>query len=240
MGLTQNLLAHWSRQDPAGAAAYAKELADSSDKRSALQSILANWANIDPNEAIAHYNTLKETDRPAVLRNMVGVIAYNDIDVAVDFYESAATSFADEDSKNDLPQAANNLVDSWADFDAAAAAEWAASLQLPKARQQAIAEAASAWIRQDSMAASEWIGELPDGPTRDTAVRRLINHVVSDDPSTAFAWANTLGDDSRRSSELRSVLSRWQRSDPNAALQALQSANLSNEAYNKLVKQLEQ
>ncbi|MDB4491852.1 hypothetical protein N9260_02415 [bacterium] len=98
---------------------------------------------------------------------------------------------------------------------------------------------ASAWIRQDSLAASEWIGELPAGPSRDAAVRRLVNQIQGDDPSSAFAWATTLGDESRRTSELQSVLSQWKQTDPNAALQALQSTNLSDEAYNKLAKQLE-
>ena len=46
---------------------------------------MPNWARIDPDDAIAHYNTLKESDRPSVLQNMIGMIANTDIDSAIDF-----------------------------------------------------------------------------------------------------------------------------------------------------------
>jgi len=234
------LLSHWSHQDPAAAAAYAASLEDPSNQQSALQSIMPNWARIDPDEAIAYYNTLKESDRPAVLQNMIGTIANTNIDRAIDFYESNAATLADEDSKHNLAQAADNLVDTWANFDVAAAAEWSATLEIPEARTQAIDEAASAWIRQDSLAASEWIGELPEDPDRDAAVRQLVSHVQMDDPSAAFAWAITLSEEGRRTKFLQGVLSQWKQTDPNAALQALQSADLSNEDYNRLAKQLEE
>jgi hypothetical protein len=238
--LTRDLLSHWSHQDPAAAAAYAASLEDPSNQQSALQSIMPNWARIDPDEAIAYYNTLKESDRPAVLQNMIGTIANTNIDRAIDFYESNAATLADEDSKHNLAQAADNLVDTWANFDVAAAAEWSATLEIPEARTQAIDEAASAWIRQDSLAASEWIGELPEDPDRDAAVRQLVSHVQMDDPSAAFAWAITLSEEGRRTKFLQGVLSQWKQTDPNAALQALQSADLSNEDYNRLAKQLEE
>ncbi|MDB4491853.1 hypothetical protein N9260_02420 [bacterium] len=93
--LTRGFLSHCPSQDPAAAALYSNNLENSSDQRSALQSIMSNWANIDPEEAIAHYKTLKESDRPDVLRNMIGTIANTDIDVAVDFFESSAASMTD-------------------------------------------------------------------------------------------------------------------------------------------------
>ena len=238
--LTGNLLSHWSQQDPAAAAAYAKNLEETPHQRSALRSIMGNWANINPDEAIAHYKTLKESDQPEVLQTMIGTIANTDIDIAIDFFESSAAHMANVATESQIAQAADNLVDTWADFDAKAAAEWSEALEMPEAREQAIDEAASAWIRQDSLAASEWIGSLPEGPDRDAAVRQLVSHVQHDDPVAAFAWATTLSEEGRRTKYLQIVLNQWKQSDPNAALQALQSASLSNEAYNKLVKQLEQ
>ncbi|MCH1503000.1 MAG: hypothetical protein L7V86_05410, partial [Verrucomicrobiales bacterium] len=81
--------------------------------------------------------------------------------------------------------------------------------------------------------------ELPEGPDRDAAVRQLVSHVQMDDPSAAFAWATTLSEEGRRTKFIQGVISQWKQTDPNAALQALQSADLNNEDYNRLAKQLE-
>jgi hypothetical protein len=238
--LTNELLNHWAQQDPAEAAAYAMKLGDSDQQSSALQGIMTQWSRIEPEEAIRHYETLEERDKHAVMQNLFRGIAGSDIDSAVALFETTAGNMTDESEQAKLASVADDLVNEWAEVDVTAAASWAAGLELPEARKQAIEEAASEWIDQDSMAASKWISELPAGPDKDAAIRRLVSHVATDDASTAFEWANTLSDESRRSSELRSVLSRWKNTDPDAALQALQSANLSDDAYNKLAKQFEQ
>lgn len=105
---------------------------------------------------------------------------------------------ADEDSKHNLAQTSDNLVDTWANFDVAAAAEWSASLEMPEARTRAIDEAAGAWIHQDSLPASECLGKLPEGPERDAAVRQLVSHVQMNGPSAAFTWAITLSEEGKR------------------------------------------
>ena len=104
----------------------------------------------------------------------------------------------------------------------------------------AVNEATQNWLRQDSIAASEWVGELPSGAARDSAVGILIGHIKQDDPSAAFAWATTLENEDQRQREFSRVLKTWKTSDPNAAMGALRSADLSDEAYHSLAKQLEQ
>ena len=238
--LTYGLVNHWALQDPTAAAAYASKLEDPEQQNTALRGVIANWTQSNPEEAIAHYETLEAGTQRAVMHNLFRGIADVDIDRALTLFENTSEAMTDDEGLTSLANVADDLVDKWAEVDVSAAATWAIGLQQPESRAMAIEEAAREWIRQDSMAASEWIGELPDSPNKDTAIRRLVSHVATHDPSSAFAWANTLSDDSRRASELHSVLGRWKRTDPEGALQALQSANLSDEAYNKLAKQFEE
>jgi hypothetical protein len=238
--LTYAMVSHWSREDPAGAAAFSAEIEAPAHRRSALQNVMSNWANLNSDEAIAYFNGLEAEDQPTVLQTMIGSVANSDIDSAVELVESHLSRSSDEASGNGNVAAARNLVDSWAEFDVSAAAIWSATLENPTVRVNAINEATQNWLSQDSIAASEWIGQLPSGAARDSAVGILIGHIKQGDPSAAFAWATTLENEDQRQREFSRVLKTWKMSDPNAAMGALQSAELSDEAYHSLAKQLEQ
>ena len=67
----------------------------------------------------------------------------------------------------------------------------------------------------------------------------LIEHNKQDDPSAAFSWATTLENEDQRQREFSRVHKTWKASDPNAAMGALRSKNLRNEAYHSLAKQME-
>ena len=236
--LTHDVIAHWSLQDPAAAVAHAARIDDPESQSRALQSCMANWASINPQEAIAHYATLGESDSPAIVTSMINSMAFADIDAATDLLESSLNTYDDTLSLSTLASSADHLVNTWSRFDAAAAAEWSNTLSQPEARKRAIQRAATEWIEQDSLAASEWIGDLPAGPGRDGSVSELVRHIRHEDPSTAFAWANSIGDERSRTSELRTILNQWKTTDPNAAAQALQSADVSTDAYNSIAREL--
>ena len=236
--LTHDVIAHWSLQDPAAAVAHAARIDDPESQARALQSCMANWASINPQEAIAHYATLGESDSPAIVSSMVNSMAFADVDAATDLLESSRNTYDDSLSLSTLASSADHLMNTWARFDVIAAAEWSNTLSQPEVGKRAIQRAATDWIAQDSLAASEWIGDLPAGPGRDGPVSELIRHIRHEDPSTTFAWANSIGDERSRTSELRTILNQWKTTDPNAATQALQSADVSTDAYNNIARDL--
>ncbi len=70
---------------------------------------------------------------------------------------------------------------------------------------------------------------MPAGASRDAAVAQIINVEGANDLPSAFNWAVTIGNDNSRADAINRVVQQWARADPNAAIQAIQSANVSDD-----------
>jgi hypothetical protein len=88
---------------------------------------------------------------------------------------------------------------------------------------------ASVWVFQDPQAASAWMNTLPPGQQRDMAVVQLIASQVAKDPAATLQWANTIATDTARADQVQQVVMTWAKTDPAAALDALKSANITDE-----------
>lgn len=238
--LHRQLVDIWAQEDPEAASAYALEIPDENARQFALVNIMHRWAQQDPESAQGVLDQLDGETRARAGARLIISLAGQDVDSAVRVLEEELGSTRDASEQRQYAEAAQRIADQWAEYDTEGAATWAASLQHPHAQEQAVQRVASEWALYDPRATSEWIAGLAPGAPRDGAISSLVSRIQQDDPEGAFAWANSMSDDGQRQSRLQSIVQNWKQSDPDAAFNALQSANLSNEAYQRLARQFDQ
>lgn len=236
--LQGRLLDSWAKDDPEGAIAYAQKITDPDARQNALVQVMDQWVDQDPKGARLQIDRLDGEIRAKVSSQFIGSLAYHDVDSAVDLLDQELSQAKDLAARQQYAEAAQRIAHQWAQHDLQGAADWATSLQDPKAQEQAVHRVANNWAQYDSRGTSEWIAGLPHGPARDGAINSLVSCIWNSDPEGAFAWANSLSDDGQRQSQLRNVLREWRKKDSAATLNALQSINLGEEAYHRLAKEL--
>ncbi len=236
--LQGRLLDSWAKDDPEGAIAYAQKITDPDARQNALVQVMDQWVDQDPKGARLQIDRLDGEIRAKVSSQFIGSLAYHDVDSAVDLLDQELSQAKDLAARQQYAEAAQRIAHQWAQYDLQGAADWATSLQDPKAQEQAVHRVANNWAQYDSRGTSEWIAGLPHGPARDGAINSLVSCIWNSDPEGAFAWANSLSDDGQRQSQLRNVLREWRKKDSAATLNALQSINLGEEAYHRLAKEL--
>ncbi len=237
--LRDSLVEAWADEDPEAASVYAQGIEDPGGRRSALRHAVGPWAERDTDAALSFVNGLDPAEQTPLMTYLIGRLAYQDVNTAVKLFEEHLPNITDDSQMRSFATTARRIADDWADWDAKGAGEWALSIQNESAQVEAVQSVANEWARYDTMGASEWIGQLPVGAARDGAVTSLIGRIRLVDPSAAFAWANSISDENKRQESVRNVLNDWKRVDRNAAFNALQSANVSDEAFQSLSRQFD-
>ena len=118
------------------------------------------------------------------------------------------------------------VVDTWAQQDPLAAANWSLSLKEPEAQTRSIAQVMRQWARDDPNAVANWIYGLETGTSRDAAVAGLAQSLVVRDPQTALNWIGTITDESTRTRTLRRVSGAVMWREPENGAAMLQAAGL--------------
>ena len=242
------LVAHWVQTDPDGALQFAagargyeyladdvfqqhaatnfqaavdkaKEIPGGALRYHALRGALRFKADTDPAGAVELAGTLGEFRGSEPLRNVIyRQWATND--------PPAAAAHAAQQGGGGWRSPVMQVVDTWADQDPVAAANWSLSLPDERARGQAIMQAVRDWGRDQPTAAANWIHSLPTGQARDTAVASLAFSMVNADPQTALGWVASMSDEQARQRTLQRMSREVMRADPQNGSAMLQAAGL--------------
>jgi len=249
----------WAKMDPAAAVSWAASLpdADSAARASALNSIVTSWSKDDPEAAAALVQksgdpTLFQASAPTIADSLAkenpqmalqfvqslpdGATkdqAFNNIlvNIAPQNFSMAwnmATSLPEDASRN---AAMASLISAQANIDPAQAVDLIHQFPTAIAEQNATHVLAKTWLAQDPQAATAWMQTLPpDGDgIRNAAIGELITAQVNKDPATTLQWANLITTDETRTNAIQRVVTTWAKTDPTAALNALQSAKITDE-----------
>ena len=125
------------------------------------------------------------------------------------------------------------VVNTWAQQDPVAAANWSLSLPDAEAQARSLSMVMRDWGRQDPTATANWIHSLPVGAQRDTAVAGLAQSLVSADPQTALGWIGTMTDEAARQRALQRVSREVMARDPQNGAALLQAAGLPANQINQ-------
>ncbi len=258
----------WAQLDPEAAAQWAVNLpaTDSAARASALNTIVAGWTVNDPASAVAFME--KSGDPAMLLPSAPGIAdALSKIDTqgALNFVQKLPDGVAKDQALNNIlvniaPQdfstawnfAANlpegtsrdaamiSLISAQANQDPTQAADLIYELSGDIAQQNAARALAKSWVAQDPQAATEWMQTLPMDPIRNGAVAELIIAQVDKNPAATFQWANTITTDTNRTNAIQYVVANWAKTDLAAALNALQSANITDEQRAAMTQMINQ
>ncbi len=255
---TRLLIAHWIQSDPDGALQFAASnrgfeyLADDVFQQLAAgdsQAALTKAQAIPGNEL--RYRALRgvlsvmaDTDPAEAIRLAPTLGAFRDHE---SFGSVLYRQWASRDPQAAALHAAENgeagggwgspvaqVVNTWADKDPAAAANWTLSLPQDERQRWSLAQVTREWGRDDPNSAANWIHALPAGPSRDAAVAGLASSMVSTDPQTALGWIGTMEDETARTRTLERVGREVVRQDPAEGPAMLEAAGLSADQVARL------
>ena len=108
-----------------------------------------------------------------------------------------------------------------------------------KDRRQLIGRVTAGWAAYDPAAAIAWTGTQPASTTRDAGVSEMIYVVDKTDPPRALSLASMASSPQAKDNLATTALAAWHTIDATAALAALDRADLSSEAREKLRTRLQ-
>jgi hypothetical protein len=108
-----------------------------------------------------------------------------------------------------------------------------------KERRQLIGRVTAGWAAYDPDAAIAWTGTQPVSSTRDAGVNEMIYVVVKTDPQRAVSLASLASTPQAKDNLVGTAIQAWHNIDASAALAALDRADMSPEAREKLRTRLQ-
>jgi hypothetical protein len=140
----------------------------------------------------------------------------------------AALQFADTLDEQERMVLGLGVIDTWAETDPRAAADWIASRQSSGSQRTEMLELCLAeWTAREPVEARAWIDRL-SGDLREGAMRGYLAQMARENPLNAIQEAAAV-DESARSQAYRAIFRTWGGSDPvgaaNAALQMVDAEN---------------
>jgi len=159
-----------------------------------------------------------ETDpdrRGEALERVVKSIAQIDLQTTLDWLPDQTTAAESEFRLL--------LVRRWAEFDAPAAAAWAARLPAGAVYGAAVEEIAIAWANEDLPAAIIWARALPEGAEQQATFMDLAYEAARTQPTTALVLACVLPATLARDDLIVHAVSQWAIGTPTSALEWAQT-----------------
>lgn len=180
-----NMLQTLAQKDPAGAFAAATELTGSR-RTQAMDSVLWIWVGKDPQGALSKVCSLPRKDRVKGISTVFNTWASNDPTGA-----AAAAASMPELTKAERRNAISQIASQWAGSDAAAALQWARSLNPKEGGNSAVSSAIQSLAHQDGpAAAAAWAGLSRQQQTG--MLSSIAGGWARHDEAAATAWAQGL------------------------------------------------
>ncbi|HVV00547.1 MAG TPA: hypothetical protein VHH88_04240, partial [Verrucomicrobiae bacterium] len=242
--LRASLLAKWAEEDPAGALAYARNIANKSEREYEMLGVVRSWARNDPSAVAAWVEQSPSGPfRSQAVEAALRILATSNPEAALDLYQNSGVMLqayglmnsifgplAEKDAASAaaraqaLPagrqrtEALQQVALVWAQHDRQGALAWANGLRAGSEKNTVIAAIVSAWAADDLSGATAWIEQLPVGAEKQRALASLGSQWGQTDPKAALAYATSLPSSSTRSQIIGSVLGQWAQQDAAAAL----------------------
>lgn len=256
----QQLMVRWPQIDAQAALEWAVDHAERLE-RTWLGRLTVDGGREYPELAIGALDSIPLDLRGDWIAGVAGGVAATDADRALAFLEqhrgqpgyddgleSVAISIASSD-----PAGAARLVDrtgaraagrvafAWAQQDPRAAAEWAAGLDDPDLRMDAIMNLGANWSRTDPDAAIAWLIDLPEDIGRDAGLQAALQIATATTGSLDLRALDAIGDDRMRGQAVVSAATVLARSDPDEARRLVErhveDADLRQQALQRIAEQ---
>jgi hypothetical protein len=175
------------------------------DRASAASAVAVELANVDAGRAIQWANSLPQKDREAAISTLAQEVAKSQ-PLALSNAITRLTqdrAFLPADPEQ-FGGAVGAVARSYAETDAKAAVEWAASLP-PAYAGEAIHQALGGWVRRDPATASAWIASLPSSAQSDCLRLEFASQIASLDPACALSWAQACQPGAERDEVMRVI-----------------------------------
>lgn len=232
---------YWVGEDAAAASRYALGIQDEKSRQHAITTLVGAWGGNDP--VAAHEWIMKSLDgqtKDRSLNALIQTLSHQDPATALRYYQEATANLPPDAIDKTFGATASQIASNWVQHDPAAARQWVLTLPEGETRSNSIRSMVDNLGDYDIKGAAEFVNALAAGKERDQAVASLVSDLGNQgDLESAFDWAASISDASSRENQIRNTARRWKEYDQAAAQAAVAGANLSNEARNKILKELE-
>lgn len=216
------ILQEWTKVDPAGALETFRGLGDPKDQMLAFSGLLDGVADAGYRRNLLTLirSLPSDSNRAEMVAQFVTRWAYHDAPATANWLGTV------ELSDYERERASHNLLFSWMNSDAKAAANWTIANAAEGKRKDAYSQVISSWVYRDSVALGEWLTTQPRSPETDPGRAHYVQQVAISDPERAASWALTISSDSLRQESLRTVLGVWRQRDPKALPDGIRALDL--------------
>ncbi len=207
----------WAHLDPTAALAAAVEFKSPEAREMAL------WSTIegaDANAAAALAGSIERLpnevlsamQKSTVLSAAIGKWAQVDAPAAAEFLgRSPAAGIG-------FTPVYNQVAQSWAASDPAAALNWAYEHRMGLSGMSALSGAMSGWWQKDPAAAQAYAAAHVTGPEGQQFISAITSEMTRQDPHKAIDWANNLSTPEAREKSYGMIAIQWAMNDPEAAV----------------------
>lgn len=234
-------LQNWVREDAAAASRYAMGIQDEKSRQQAISSLVGAWGQSDP-QATREWimKSLEGDSKNSSLNSLIQSLSYQDTTTALQYYKEATANLTPEVIEKTFGSTASQIARYWVRHDPKAAGQWVLSLPEGQSRSNSIRSMVDDLGDNDIKGAAEFVNTLAVGKDRDQAVASLVQDLGQQgDPESAFDWAASVSDASQRENMIRNAANQWKEYDREAARAAVARADISTEARNRILKNLE-
>ncbi|MEM6885718.1 MAG: hypothetical protein AAF571_11850 [Verrucomicrobiota bacterium] len=210
-----NLIRQWSGKDPAAAFQWATSLPEGAGRNNTVRSWFNAVAADQPQLAESYYQQLDSSQQNEVASSIASSLVNADPAAAIRFtaaltdekirrnaQDSIARNWARQDPQqaglwaNSLPdgeksRAIRNVIDSWANNNVEAAAEWLASIPVNPSLDEATHTLSRKLAGVDPAAAVDWAGSITNEKTRERALYDAAREWIRNDPANGKAWVQS-------------------------------------------------
>jgi hypothetical protein len=234
-------LNNWVNEDAPAASRYALGIQDESVRQQAISSLVGAWGRNNPQAAREWITTSLEGDsKNTALKSLIQNLSHQDHTTALRYYQEATAGLSPEAVEKNFGSTASQIARNWIQHEPKAAGQWVMTLPEGESRANSVRSLVDDLGDYDIKGAAEFVNTLAVGKERDQAVASLVSDLGNQgDPQSAFDWAASISDVSRRESAIRTAANQWKDYDPSAARAAVNGADISSEARDKILKGLE-
>ncbi|CAN5202191.1 hypothetical protein BH23VER1_BH23VER1_32880 [soil metagenome] len=237
LNLPRRIIETWMKRDPGAVGPAIAAIPDAKKRERALADYGVGLARRGGADAIRWADSLDGQERFGALAGIAAMGGGRETLAAFDRLQELAAT--DADRQRILGAAITRASGlSGNEQRVREMAGWIRDLQWPELQARFARSLTDSWASNDPRAASEWTAALPPGMGRDAAADGLAQRITRNDPASAWQWAVAIGDADLRRDRTSAVANTWVKTDREAALEAVASADLPEDAKAALLEEL--